>query len=75
MITMSPGTIILASIFWSLPSLLTKAVGGMKFSNYAIISADFEVYAYEKIAVPITIKNSTIPKYKSEGSGVELKER
>jgi hypothetical protein len=45
-------------------------VGGIKFSNYAIISADLEVYAYEKIAVPMTIKNKTIPRYKSEGSGV-----
>ena len=33
MIIISPGTINLASIFWSLPSLFTKAVGGMKFSN------------------------------------------
>lgn len=43
-ITTSPGTISLASILVSLPSLTTKAVGGIKFSNYAIISADFEDY-------------------------------
>jgi hypothetical protein len=42
-IIISPGTISLASIFSSFPSLLTKAVGGIKFSNYAIISADLEV--------------------------------
>jgi hypothetical protein len=43
-ITISPGTISLASIFVSLPSLITNAVGGIKFSNYAIISADLEDY-------------------------------
>ena len=41
--TMSPGTIYFASIFYSLPFLITNAVGGMKFSNYAIISADLDV--------------------------------
>jgi hypothetical protein len=42
-ITISPGTINFASIFSSLLFLITKAVGGIKFSNYAIISADLEV--------------------------------
>jgi len=41
--TISPGTIALASIFYSLLFLTTNAVGGMKFSNYAIISADLDV--------------------------------
>jgi hypothetical protein len=41
--TISPGTIALASIFYSLPFLTINAVGGMKFSNYAIISADLDV--------------------------------
>jgi hypothetical protein len=31
--TTSPGTISLASILVSLPSLMTKAIGGIKFSN------------------------------------------
>jgi hypothetical protein len=41
--TISPGTINLASIFFSLLFLIMNAVGGIKFSNYAIISADLDV--------------------------------
>ena len=39
----SPGTINFASIFSSLLFLITKAVGGIKFSNYAMISADLDI--------------------------------
>jgi hypothetical protein len=45
MTTTSPGTINLASTVYSVPSLMTVAIGGIKFSNWAIISADFEVWA------------------------------
>ena len=41
--TISPGTIYFASIFYSLLFLITNAVGGIKFSNYAMISADLDV--------------------------------
>ena len=61
-ITISPGTINFASIFSSLLFLITKAVGGIKFSNYAIISADLEVWAYENKAVIITMDMSTMPR-------------
>jgi hypothetical protein len=44
-ITISPGTINLASIFYSLLFLIMNAVGGIKFSNYAMISADLDVWA------------------------------
>jgi hypothetical protein len=60
--TISPRTIAFASIFYYLLFLTTNAVGGMKFSNYAIISADLDVYAYEKAAVKMTIAISTIPR-------------
>ena len=43
--TISPGTIYFASIFDSLLFLITNAVGGIKFSNYAMISADLDVWA------------------------------
>lgn len=43
--TISPGTIYFASIFYSLLFLTTNAVGGIKFSNYAMISADLDVWA------------------------------
>ncbi len=60
--TISPGTIAFASIFYSLPFLITNAVGGMKFSNYAIISADLDVWAYENAAVKMTIVIRTMPR-------------
>jgi hypothetical protein len=69
-ITTSPGTISLASILVSLPSLITKAVGGIKFSNYAIISADFEDYIYENIPVMNTTTASTIPRYRLDRSSL-----
>jgi hypothetical protein len=58
----SPGTINLASTDYTFPSLMTVAIGGMKFSNYAIISADFEVYIYEKHPVKNVTTASTTPK-------------
>ena len=41
--TISPGTIFLASIFYSLLFRITQADGGIRFSNGNLISADFDV--------------------------------
>jgi hypothetical protein len=60
--TTSPGTISLASISYGLPSRITDAFAGIKFSNWAIISADFDVWAYEKHPVTQVTTASTTPK-------------
>ena len=61
---MSPGTTYFALIVVSFPSLRTVASCGIKLANWAIISADLEVCAYEKQAVTQTTTASTTPRYK-----------
>jgi len=58
----SPITIVFALTSFSYPSLITIALGGIKFLNPAISLADFPCWKKENRPVIMTTIISTIPK-------------